>query len=29
MNKTPAALCRIGEGWDVRPLVTDRRLISA
>ena len=27
MNKTPAALCRIGEGWDVHALVTGRRLI--
>jgi 2-C-methyl-D-erythritol 2,4-cyclodiphosphate synthase len=27
MNKTPAAMWRIGEGWDVHALVTGRRLI--
>jgi len=27
MNKTPAAIWRIGEGWDVHALVTGRRLI--
>jgi 2-C-methyl-D-erythritol 2,4-cyclodiphosphate synthase len=27
MNKTPAAMWRIGEGWDTHALVTGRRLI--
>ena len=27
MNKTPAPLWRIGEGWDVHALVTGRRLV--
>jgi 2-C-methyl-D-erythritol 2,4-cyclodiphosphate synthase len=27
MNKTPATIWRIGEGWDVHALVTGRRLI--
>ena len=27
MNKTPAVMWRIGEGWDVHVLVTGRRLI--
>ncbi len=27
MNKTPAAMWRVGEGWDTHALVTGRRLI--